>query len=315
MPERIGFIGAGKLATGLALALHTRGLQATAVVSRTTSSARKLASLVPGMKPLPTPAEAVEACDIIFIATPDAAIKEVADSVSWRPGQGVVHCSGSLPLESLANASSCGASIASLHPLQTLSCIETPQEAAERLSGICYALEADGWLSDWLQNLVDGLDGHIIQVAPENRALYHQAAVFACGYVSALLDAAEEMWTQMGFSPGQARTSLTPLAQTTVSNFGRVGSHTSITGPIPRGDTETVKQQLAALENTLPHLAPLARELGLRSLAFAPEQETQALANILAPSGPLPQARTKVAPRPDQTAKPDSTTRPDPTTR
>ena len=309
MPERIGFIGAGKLATGLALALHSRGLQTTAVVSRTTGSARKLASLIPGMTPLRTPAEAVEACDIIFIATPDAAIKEVADSITWGTGQGVVHCSGALTLESLANVSSCGASIASLHPLQTLSCIETPQEAAERLSGICYALEAKGWLSDWLQNLVDALDGHIIQVAPENRALYHQAAVFACGYLSALLDAAEEIWTQMGFSPGQARTALTPLAQTTVSNFGRVGSHTSITGPIPRGDTETVKQQLAALEDTLPNLAPLARELGLRSLAFAPEQETQVLAGILAPHDLQHQTRTKVAPTPHPTTRPDPTTR------
>ena len=303
MSERIGFIGAGKLATGMALALHTRGLRTTAVVSRTPDSAQKLASLVPGMEALPSPAEAVAACDIIFITTPDAAITEVAGSVTWRKGQGVVHCSGSLPLESLANASSCGASIASLHPLQTLACIETPQEAAERLSGICYALEAEGWLSDWLENVVTALDGYLIRVAHENRALYHQAAVFACGYVSALLDAAEEMWTHMGFSPNQARTALAPLARTTVSNFGRVGSHASITGPISRGDTETVKQQLAALEDTLPNLTPLAIELGLRSLAFAPKQEVPALADIFAANDPQPQTRTKVAPTPHPTTR------------
>ena len=309
MSERIGFIGAGKLATGMALALHTRGFQTTAVVSRTPDSAQKLASLVPSMEALPSPTEAVASCDIIFITTPDAAIMEVAGSVTWRKGQGVVHCSGSLPLESLAYASSCGASIASLHPLQTLSCIETPQEAAERLSGICYALEAEGWLSDWLQNVVTALGGHIIRVAPENRALYHQAAVFACGYVSALLDAAEEIWTQMGFSPGQARASLVPLAQTTVANFGRAGSHASVTGPIPRGDAETVKQQMASLENTLPHLLPLAGELGLRSLVFAPPQEAEALAHVLAPHDPQPQTRTKVAPKSDPTTRPDPTTR------
>lgn len=303
MPERIGFIGVGKLATGLALALHTRGLQTTAVFSRSLDSAHKLASLVPGMEALSTPAEAVAACDIIFITTPDAAIKEVADSVTWRKGQGVIHCSGALSLEPLASAAAHGASVASFHPLQTLACIETPQEAAQRLSGICYALEADGWLSDWLENIVSALDGHLIRVAPEHRALYHQAAVFACGYVSALLDAAEEMWAQMGLSPDEARASLTPLARTTVANFGRVGSHASITGPIPRGDTETVKQQLAALEHALPNLTPLARELGLRSLAFAPQQKVQALAGVLAPQYPQPQTRTGVAPTPDSTTR------------
>ncbi len=281
MSERIGFIGAGKLATGMALALHTRGYQIAAVTNRTAGSAQKLASLVSGMEALPSAAEAVATCDIIFITTPDAAIEDVARSLTWRAGQGVIHCSGALSLEPLGVAAAAGASIASFHPLQTLACIETSQEAAERLSGICYALEADGWLSDWLELAAHDLGGHTIRLAPEDRALYHQAAVFACGYVSTLLDAAEEMWVHLGLSPAQARAALAPLAQTTVSNFGRVGSHASVTGPIPRGDVATVERQLAALRTSLPRLTPLASHLGLRSLAFAPADRRQALASAL----------------------------------
>ena len=104
MAERIGFIGAGKLATGLSMALW-------------------LASLLPGAEAVAGPAEVAVACDMVFITTPDGAIEEVVRTVRWQAGQGVVHCSGSLSLEPLASASADGASVASFHPLQTLSCI------------------------------------------------------------------------------------------------------------------------------------------------------------------------------------------------
>ena len=281
MSERIGFIGAGKLASGLAMALHALGYEIAAVSSRTSASAQGLAALVPGMTPLPNAAEVATACDIVFVATPDAVIEEMARSVSWRPSHGVIHCSGALSLEVLASAGADGASVASFHPLQTLACIDTPQEAAERLSGICYALEADGWLHDWLEKVAHDLGGHAISLSPEDRPLYHQAAVFACGYLSTLLDAAEEMWSHMGFSPEQARRALTPLALTTVANFGRAGAHASVTGPIPRGDVATVERQLAAISTSLPELAPLASQLGLRSVSFAPDEHRQALNGVL----------------------------------
>ena len=169
MAERIGFIGAGNLASGLAMALHARGYEITAVASRTAASARRLADLIPGMTPLPSAAEVAAASDIVFVATSDAAIEDVARSVRWRPTHGVVHCSGALSLEALASAASEGASVASFHPLQNLACIDSPQEAAERLSGICYALEGDGWLCDWLEKVACDLGGQAIRVAPEDR--------------------------------------------------------------------------------------------------------------------------------------------------
>lgn len=281
---RVGFIGAGKLATGLAMALHSHGYDIAAVASRSSDSAQRLASLVPHAVPVAASAEVASACDFVFVTTPDGAIEEVVRSVRWRTGQAVVHCSGALSLEPLASAATDGASVASFHPLQTLACIQTPQEAAERLSGVCYALEADGWLAHWLEKLAFNLGGHVIRVTPDDRALYHQAAVFACGYVATLLDAAEEIWRHMGFSAEQARAALGPLAQTTVSNYRLVGSHSSVTGPIPRGDSGTVQRQLSALQTRLPDLAPLASALGLGSLPFAPPEDRQRLAAVLQPA-------------------------------
>ncbi len=281
MARRMGFIGAGKLATAMAMALWTHGYEVSAVSSRAEASALQLASLVPTAKPVATVGQVAAMCDLVFITTPDGAIEEVARAVRWHSGQGVVHCSGALSLEALASASSGGASIASFHPLQTLSCIETPQEAADRLSGICYALDGDGWLAEFLGKLAMDLGGYVVRVAPEDRGLYHQSAVFACGYVTTLLDAAERMWTGMGLSPQQARSALGALAHTTVTNYRRAGAAESVTGPVARGDSDTVQGQLESLGSRLPSLLPLARELGIGSLAFAPAGERQRLTDVL----------------------------------
>ena len=276
----IGFIGAGRLATGLAMALHAHGYPVAAVASRTMASAQRLAGLVPGMSALPRAADVVRDCDLVFITTPDGAIEGVARSVRWQAGQGAVHCSGALSLEALVSVADDGAAVASFHPLQTLSSIQGPDEAADRLSGICYALEGEGWLASCLEEMAVELGGQAIRVPAADRALYHQAAVFACGYVTVLLQAAEDLWAQMGFSPGQARAALGPLARATVVNYCRAGADASVTGPIARGDLATVEQHLETLRSRKPDLGPLARELGLRSLAFAPTQDRERLAEV-----------------------------------
>ncbi len=306
MAERIGFIGAGKLATGLSMALCAHGYEVSAFASRSAGSAQRLASLLPGAEAVAGPAEVAVACDMVFITTPDGAIEEVVRTVRWQAGQGVVHCSGSLSLEPLASASADGASVASFHPLQTLSCIETPQEAAERLSAICYAVEGEGWLAERLERMAQDLGGQVIRVASEDRALYHQAAVFACGYITALLGAAEEMWARMGFSPQQARAALGALAQTTAANYRRAGAEASATGPIARGDAETVQRQMEALHSRMPDLGPLAALLGLRSLSFASPEYRQPLADVLQP---FVHQSVPAVPRSEVTSTPDHSVR------
>ena len=85
----------------------------------------------------------------------------------------------------------------------------------------------------------------------------------------------------MGLSPQQARSALGALAQTTATNYRRDGAAASVTGPIPRGDAETVGRQMEALRSRLPSLEPLAKQLALRSLSFAPVEDRPRFADAL----------------------------------
>ena len=267
----IGFIGAGKLGTGLAMALHARGYLVVSVASRSFSSAQQLAVRIPWCHPVEETEELARECDLVLVTTPDEAIGPVVSSIQWRPGQMVVHCSGALSLEVLDYAVTQGAFAGSFHPLQTLACLETPEEAMSRLAGITYAIDGHDQVVDFLRDAAERLGGQAIHLRPEHRALYHAAATLACGYVIALLKAAADLWQGMGYSPQEARAALAPLAGATVANFGRVGPERGVTGPIVRGDVATVARHLEAVEKCMPRLVPLVCTLGLESLPLMPQ--------------------------------------------
>ena len=193
----IGFIGAGVLGRGLALALDDAGCPVAAVSSRTPSSARWLAGRIDGCRAADTAQAVADRCDLVFITTPDAAIAEVAAAVSWRAGQGVAHCCGAASTELLAPAARAGASVGAMHPYQTFAALAEPEAAARRLSGVTFAIAADGWLSDYLPTLAARLGGRAVVIPDELRPLYHASAVLACGYVATLLDAAISIWSEL----------------------------------------------------------------------------------------------------------------------
>ena len=153
----IGFVGIGTLGRGLALALDAVGYSVVAVSSRTWASAEWLAERIHDCTALDTAQEVADACDLVFITTPDAAIAEVAAAVTWRAGQGVVHCCGASSTELLTTAADAGAEVGAMHPFQTFAALSEPAEAARRLSGVTFAVSATGWLADYLPSLAESL--------------------------------------------------------------------------------------------------------------------------------------------------------------
>ena len=142
----IGFIGAGVLGKGLALALAAKEYRVVAAYSRSAVSAQQLADQVPGCRVVDSAQELSEAVDLAFITTPDWAISEVAASVTWRPGQGVAHCCGAASTEILKPASDQGAVAGALHPFQTFGGVTDSTEAVARLSEVTFAVSGQGWL-------------------------------------------------------------------------------------------------------------------------------------------------------------------------
>ncbi|MDE2837666.1 MAG: DUF2520 domain-containing protein [Chloroflexota bacterium] len=265
MDERpsIAFIGGGRVAGVLAPAFAGLGYPVVAAASRSPESAQRVASLVPGCRAA-SPQDAADAADVVFVTTSDGAVADVASSVSWRAGQGVVHCSGALTCGPLAPARAAGASVGSWHPFQTFGGETT-------LAGVTFGIEAEGDLLAFLERLASEVGGHALRVPAEARALYHAASVLSCGYLTTLLGEARTLWTRAGLPPEQAFQAITHIARTTVVNVERFGAETALTGPTSRGDTGTVRLHLDAVRDVAPELLPLYREICLRSVELARE--------------------------------------------
>ena len=178
--------------------------------------------------------------DLRLLCVPDRAIAEVAGAI--EPGPWVAHVSGGTPLAALDPH----ARRFSVHPLQTLTTARGP----EQLDGAWAAITADDeagqerarWLAETL-----GL--RPFALADDGRALYHAGAAVASNYLVTLYRAAAELFDAAGAPPA----ALVPLMERTIENGFE------LTGPVARGDWETVERHLAALEGG--ELEPLYRAL------------------------------------------------------
>jgi len=261
----IGVIGAGRLGASLAVALAAAGYTVSAVAARTLETAEAVAAQVRSTGAqcaAVTPAEAAAACDLVFLAVPDAAIEAVATALPWRPGTGVVHTSGATGLAALAAASRAGALTGCLHPLQSF---PTRAGDAARFHGIVCGVEGAEPLGRTLERITAGLGATVVRLEGIDRALYHAAAVMAGNDVVALMAAAARAWAAAGLPSGTARLALSPLL---VGAAGNVAAHElpqALTGPVARGDAETVARHIEALtrvEGAAPGLAALYAALG-----------------------------------------------------
>ena len=264
---RLGFIGAGALAATLSVAFKQNGFNVTAVSSRGFESAKTLAKRLDGCRSAAENQEVADNSDLVFIATPDDVIPVVASQVRWRKGQMVIHCSGADPVDILTPAKKAGSQTGVFHPLQTFAA-----GLEENLKGITFAVEAEEPLLAQLKEMAGVLGGHWIELKSKDRILYHTAAVFACNYLVTLTDIAAGLWESIDVPRDKAVAALLPLMRGTINNIESIGVTKSLTGPIARGDSGTVRKHLAALDNMDPKTAKLYRELGSNTIPIAVEK-------------------------------------------
>ena len=144
----IGFIGAGAVGGSLSVALKNAGYPVVAVASRTPASARAFAERLPGCAVLDDMQGVADCADFVFITTSDDAIAPVCESVRWREGRGLAHCSGAASVEPLASAASQGAAVGAFHPLQAFSSVE---QGARNIPGTTFGIEAPPELRGYLE--------------------------------------------------------------------------------------------------------------------------------------------------------------------
>jgi predicted short-subunit dehydrogenase-like oxidoreductase (DUF2520 family) len=263
---KLGFIGAGSVGTALSVKLSSKDYQVIAVSSQSQISARKLAQAVNGCHAFNNNQAVADAAEFIFITTPDDTIASVASEIQWHRGQSVVHCSGALSTDILEPAKKLGAQVGSFHPLQTFASVK---QAIENIPGSTFAVEAEEPLLSTLEDMATALDGRWIELKATDKIVYHAAAVIACNYLVTLVKLAGDLWQNFNIPQSQATQALLPLLRGTIHNIDTVGIPQCLTGPIARGDIETIKKHLDALQKVAPALLSTYQELGLQTIPIA----------------------------------------------
>ncbi|MFC1872430.1 Rossmann-like and DUF2520 domain-containing protein [Chloroflexota bacterium] len=263
---KIGFIGAGTVGTALAVLLSSKGYPVVAVASRTAASAATFTIQVPGCSAAANNQAVADTADLVFITTPDDIIPTIAQEVSWRKGQSVVHCSGAASTDILEPAKQVGAATATMHPLQSFAGVE---KAIENIPGSTFAIEAEGTLLALLEEMSSALGGYPIRLKAADKTLYHASAVMACNYFVTLMNLSAELWETFGASKQEALRALMPLLKGTLNNLEQIGLPDCLTGPIARGDTDTIKKHLAALNERNPDIMKVYTQLGQHTIPIA----------------------------------------------
>jgi len=271
----VAIIGIGRVGHAFANALQSAGYPITALVFRDSASARKsrkrFQTTFPDALLLGSDqTESLPASDVILITTPDDVIAETAEKVAALHKGGlrraVMHTSGALSSEVLGPLESAGFSVASIHPLVAID----PADGVTALRGGFYCIEGQASAVSLAKSIARGLGGTPILIKPEQKALYHLAALMASPHLVALFDLAVELMAASGVEWADARRMLLPLVESTVKNLKARAPSAALTGTFARGDVGTVERHLKALSKKTP---PDAREvyklLGLRSLQLA----------------------------------------------
>lgn len=246
---RVGAIGAGRVGAVVAAALRAAGHEVVAVAGESDASRRRAAELLPGV-PVHKPTEVARRCDVLLLTVPDDMLSNVvsmlAASGALRPGQYVVHTSGRHGLQILEPAARAGARPIALHPAMTFTGtgVDLP-----RLAGCVFGVTAGPAERDVAEALVARLGGRVMWVSEERRPLYHAGLAHGANHLVTLVAEAMEMLRAAG-GDNPADT-LRPLLTAALDNALADGD-AALTGPIARGDVNTVRDHLAEIAANAP---------------------------------------------------------------
>jgi predicted short-subunit dehydrogenase-like oxidoreductase (DUF2520 family) len=275
----VAILGAGPVGTAMAGALHDAGFPLAAVWSRSAERAAKAAKAVKNKKSIPTPATAAEAAreaKLVLFAVPDKAIAglagEVASAGGFQEGCLAVHCSGSQPSSVLEPAHLRGGLIGSIHPMKSFA----GSDQDRNFKGVFFGVEGDSKAVAELEDLVMHLGGIALILGTEDKRMYHAASAVVSNFTVTLFHLGLKMLEGIGVPRKTAQPALAALLKGTCDNVVALGVPKALTGPIARGDIETVAAHLEALKAKDPALLPLYAQLARHSVDVAIEKGTLA---------------------------------------
>ena len=260
----IAIVGAGNLATFLAVALRDAGFAINEIVARDSPRSRRRARTLAaevGAEAVTAHSAALDAT-LLWFCVPDREIRNAASFLADHLIARVLihqrakirfalHSSGALSSRELDPLRRAGAAVASAHPLMTF-----VPGAHPSLTGVPFAMEGDAAATRVARRIVRELGGETFALPASRKAAYHTWATLTSPLLLAFLVTLEEAARAAGLTRQDARRKSLPIIRQTLENYSRLGPAQSFSGPLIRGDTATVAKHLAVLKKQ-----PGAREV------------------------------------------------------
>lgn len=237
---RLVIVGLGRAGGALAIASERAGHEIVGVLAR--SSFEGPWPKLDWDSPIPE-------CDLVLLAVRDDVIADVSHRIASNVGDvGVVaHLSGFVPVMVLHHLQERGTAVGGFHPLQSL---PDPETGAAALAGAYVGIDGDQLAIDILTHLAATLEMESFRLDDRSRPAYHAAAAAAANFVVTSLAVSGDLFESAGIDPRVSR----PLVESVVANVFDKGPAGSLTGPIARGDIETVVGHLEAAHEVSEHV-------------------------------------------------------------
>lgn len=268
-PTAVNFIGAGNLGKTIATLIAKQStIVIQGVCNSSLESSQQAINLI-GQGTAYGNIIDLPPADITFITTPDNDIETcchiLSTSKQLKPSSIIVHCSGSLSSDVLSAVKIQNCHVASTHPMRSFA---NPEISIREYEGTYCAIEGDEDAITILQPLFLKIGSITYTIDRSKKAMYHAAGVFASNYLIAIAERSQYCLKQAGVDNGTAINITLSLMQGTLKNLEITESpEKSLTGPIKRGDIETIKKHLKAMPNK--RLSDLYKSLGLATVRVA----------------------------------------------
>lgn len=269
MSERVFIIGAGQVGRGLYKSFRSAGIDVLGLHGRRPSAWTTSSGAFP-----PVLADA----NTIIVAVRDNQIDDaVSDVIGERQrgsrgrvasGTVVVHTSGGAEPELIPRLSEFGMSGGTFHPLIPFA---NPDRVPELLKHAWIGIDGDDPARATSRRLAGHVGARTLDIPPGGKPMYHAAAVMSSNFPVVLAALASEVLMSLGIPERSAQHAVHGLMEAAVSNLSESSPVEALTGPVVRGETETVMRHLAALRSNADARAVYKR-LSLAALAIAGER-------------------------------------------
>lgn len=287
--DRVFILGAGRAGRSLARALRVGGVKISGLHGRHASTSE-------GITAGPPP-ESLGSASCVLVTVRDAQLDGALATLTAAAiarGAVVLHASGSADPAGLQALRRGGHACGTFHPLVALS---HPEHAPQTLRGAWIGIDGDPEARVVSERLAAAVGAHVLYIPPGEKPRYHAAAVFASNFPTVLMCLAEELLREVGIPSDVARQALHPLFASAVENLRGGAGASALTGPIVRGDADTIARHLEALR-AHPDTLDAYRALSSAALRWvraggAPgEGRLDEIARLLGATGRSPSSQT-----------------------